>query len=63
MRYEAWVAKVFHAVGEAARANLGPGVLCCGGNQGDRAVLDVGQERVLLGFVEAVDLVNDSTVR
>jgi hypothetical protein len=25
VRYEAWVAKVFHAVGEAARGNLGPG--------------------------------------
>ena len=39
--------------------DLEVGVLGRRADQGDRAVLDVGQQRVLLGLVEAVDLVEE----
>lgn len=44
--------------GEEGAVEFEARVLCGGADQGDGAVLDVGQEAVLLGTVEAVDLVD-----
>ena len=45
--------------GEERRDDLERGVLGGGADEGDRAVLDVRQDDVLLGLVEAVDLVDE----
>jgi hypothetical protein len=45
--------------GEEGAVEFEARVLRGGADQGDRAVLDVGQEAVLLGAVEAVDLVDE----
>ena len=47
------------AAREERRVDLEGGVFGRGADQDDRAHLDVGQERVLLGAVEAVDLVDE----
>ncbi|MET8772118.1 hypothetical protein [Streptomyces sp. NPDC004658] len=45
--------------GEEGAVEFEARVLRGGADQGDRAVLDVGEEAVLLGAVEAVDLVDE----
>ena len=45
--------------GEERAVHLEAGVLGGGAEQGDHAALDVGQHRVLLRLVEAVDLVDE----
>ena len=47
------------AAGQESAVELEGGVLGGGADQHHRAVLDVGQEGVLLGAVEPVDLVNE----
>ena len=45
--------------GEKRTVQLEGWVFGRGANEDDRAILDIGQERVLLRFVEAVDLINE----
>ena len=47
------------AAGEQRRDDLEGRILRGRADQSDGAVLDVGQEGVLLGFVEAVDLIDE----
>ena len=47
------------AAGEQRGDDFEGGVLGGGSDEADRAVLDVGQEGVLLGLVEAVDLIDE----
>ena len=47
------------AAGEERGDDLKGRVLGCGADEADGAVLDVGQEGVLLGFVEAVNLIDE----
>jgi hypothetical protein len=47
---------------EHCGVELERGILGRRADQGDRAVLDIGQETVLLGAVEAVDLVHEQSV-
>jgi hypothetical protein len=51
--------RVDPAAREQRRVDLEGRVLGGGADQHDGALLDVGQERVLLGLVEAVDLVHE----
>ena len=47
------------AAGEEGGVELEGGVFCGGADEADGAALDVGEEGVLLGFVEAVDFIDE----
>jgi hypothetical protein len=54
-----WLEAIDAKPGQERRVHLEVGVLGGGAGECDRALLDVRQQRVLLGFIEAMDLVDE----